>query len=389
MSKQPSEPWTTNLEYAVEKKNWQPDRPRCDGCDAEFNAVNRRHHCRRCGACVCDDCSKKNLTLPGHSSSERVCNNCFASVSRLRAWVKAQLPDITSCYNGSHTALTCVVSRASATQQGTALIYVGPPAGSRPSSPLTLNCASALWLSATLLLICWRDAAGAFAYQPLAALQAVELGPSASLADAVDAALKQKALLTLSAPAAESVSLRGSASPRGTVRSDGVTRRRAVPSEDDDDGAGCCGCFGGSGKVSGSVKPGAPGSIVGAAQLKETMFSLSFSSGVSVTFAAGSPDAARACLGRWRDTLTSAGPAAVHHARALAGSAAVTPEALASKEVSRLRQEERKGKADAAAHEFLRNIKAGGGGRDSGAAAARSSRYRRGGEETAVMLEAD
>jgi hypothetical protein len=32
-------------------------------CDGRFTLVNRRHHCRKCGACVCGKCSGCRLVL--------------------------------------------------------------------------------------------------------------------------------------------------------------------------------------------------------------------------------------------------------------------------------------------------------------------------------------
>ncbi len=38
---------------------WMPDTPDCTSCKQEFSFWLRKHHCRACGACVCDDCSKQ------------------------------------------------------------------------------------------------------------------------------------------------------------------------------------------------------------------------------------------------------------------------------------------------------------------------------------------
>jgi len=42
----------------------------------------RQHHCRRCGAAGCDECTREKVQLPilGHEFPVRVCNNCAASV---------------------------------------------------------------------------------------------------------------------------------------------------------------------------------------------------------------------------------------------------------------------------------------------------------------------
>lgn len=38
---------------------WSPSRdcPRCELCRTSFHVLNWRHHCRKCGRCVCHDCS--------------------------------------------------------------------------------------------------------------------------------------------------------------------------------------------------------------------------------------------------------------------------------------------------------------------------------------------
>lgn len=42
----------------------------------------RQHHCRRCGAAACDDCTREKCVMPimGHEFAVRVCNNCAASI---------------------------------------------------------------------------------------------------------------------------------------------------------------------------------------------------------------------------------------------------------------------------------------------------------------------
>lgn len=66
---------------------WVPDElvNSCQRCGVEFNSLwRRKHHCRRCGACVCDTCSAKRCALPGSEARQRVCDLCFAAASRLR-----------------------------------------------------------------------------------------------------------------------------------------------------------------------------------------------------------------------------------------------------------------------------------------------------------------
>ncbi|KAK7877746.1 hypothetical protein WMY93_030560 [Mugilogobius chulae] len=62
---------------------WVPDSEAsiCMRCHkAKFTAVNRRHHCRKCGYVVCGPCSEKRLLLPSQSSRPvRVCDFCHDS----------------------------------------------------------------------------------------------------------------------------------------------------------------------------------------------------------------------------------------------------------------------------------------------------------------------
>ncbi|XP_043921550.1 pleckstrin homology domain-containing family F member 2 [Protopterus annectens] len=64
---------------------WVPDSEAavCMRCQkAKFTAVNRRHHCRKCGFVVCGPCSEKKYILPSQSSKPvRVCDFCYDAVS--------------------------------------------------------------------------------------------------------------------------------------------------------------------------------------------------------------------------------------------------------------------------------------------------------------------
>ncbi|XP_069494286.1 zinc finger FYVE domain-containing protein 21 isoform X2 [Ambystoma mexicanum] len=52
--------------FCLEEPQWVPDKecPRCMQCDAKFDFLTRKHHCRRCGKCFCDKCCSKKVTLP-------------------------------------------------------------------------------------------------------------------------------------------------------------------------------------------------------------------------------------------------------------------------------------------------------------------------------------
>uniref|UniRef100_A0A3B3X8Y8 Pleckstrin homology and FYVE domain containing 1 n=1 Tax=Poecilia mexicana TaxID=48701 RepID=A0A3B3X8Y8_9TELE len=67
----------TKTTYA---KSWIPDRvaQKCMRCLATFTAINRRHHCRKCGFVVCNACSKGRALIQHINPNKplRVCKVC-------------------------------------------------------------------------------------------------------------------------------------------------------------------------------------------------------------------------------------------------------------------------------------------------------------------------
>ncbi|KAL7714471.1 Rho guanine nucleotide exchange factor [Entamoeba marina] len=53
---------------------WVQDTTNCQVCDAKFTALFRKHHCRKCGACICSNCSKHTIII--NKKKERVCDKC-------------------------------------------------------------------------------------------------------------------------------------------------------------------------------------------------------------------------------------------------------------------------------------------------------------------------
>nr|XP_004665690.1 zinc finger FYVE domain-containing protein 21 isoform X2 [Jaculus jaculus] len=51
--------------FGLEEPQWVPDKecPRCMHCDAKFDFITRKHHCRRCGKCFCDRCCSQKVPL--------------------------------------------------------------------------------------------------------------------------------------------------------------------------------------------------------------------------------------------------------------------------------------------------------------------------------------
>ena len=79
-------------QHALEMKGfapvWIPDElaQRCMSCHAKFNVINRRHHCRYCGDCICGKCFENKIVCPGLGSEvQRVCPKCYKLIKELRA----------------------------------------------------------------------------------------------------------------------------------------------------------------------------------------------------------------------------------------------------------------------------------------------------------------
>ena len=66
-----------SMEEKIAARPWAEDGPICNHCGSEFSAVNRRHHCRKCGALVCVVCAPNDNQRPvpefGYMESVRVC----------------------------------------------------------------------------------------------------------------------------------------------------------------------------------------------------------------------------------------------------------------------------------------------------------------------------
>lgn len=82
-----------SLEHAAV---WIPDAEAsiCMHCrKTQFTVLNRRHHCRKCGAVVCNPCSSKKFLLPAQSSKPlRVCVSCYDTLSNLSRVTTGETP---------------------------------------------------------------------------------------------------------------------------------------------------------------------------------------------------------------------------------------------------------------------------------------------------------
>ena len=90
--------WKQRIPFRRKKKDrqtigeveWMPDKdaPACLLCEKKFSIRVRRHHCRRCGAVFCANCSKARLKwndphdhVDTEAAGLRACNGCVAEVS--------------------------------------------------------------------------------------------------------------------------------------------------------------------------------------------------------------------------------------------------------------------------------------------------------------------
>mmetsp|Transcript_35830 Transcript_35830/g.100795 ORF Transcript_35830/g.100795 Transcript_35830/m.100795 type:complete len:393 (-) Transcript_35830:105-1283(-) len=64
---------------SVARDQWGQDTPTCHLCSAGFTLLRRRHHCRKCGQCVCGACSPNAVMLEGYATRQRVCKACVGA----------------------------------------------------------------------------------------------------------------------------------------------------------------------------------------------------------------------------------------------------------------------------------------------------------------------
>lgn len=65
---------------------WRSDSSNCQLCNAAFGFLTRRHHCRNCGKCVCESCSKEKCRVPriDERALMKVCNECARELKKAR-----------------------------------------------------------------------------------------------------------------------------------------------------------------------------------------------------------------------------------------------------------------------------------------------------------------
>ncbi|KAK0058418.1 zinc finger FYVE domain-containing protein 21 [Biomphalaria pfeifferi] len=67
--------------FTVEEPPWSEEAAHCENveCKAKFDILNRKHHCRRCGKCLCNNCCNSQIILPRMSFIDPVrhCKSCY------------------------------------------------------------------------------------------------------------------------------------------------------------------------------------------------------------------------------------------------------------------------------------------------------------------------
>ncbi|KAJ2892904.1 Vacuolar protein-sorting-associated protein 27, partial [Coemansia aciculifera] len=95
---------------------WE-ESPVCQRCRTAFTFTNRKHHCRHCGKCYCNDCSSNNTPIPKFAIYDpvRVCHGCYLRLKKIDSDSES-LPSLPSAmYAQTSSARPAAVSSATAT----------------------------------------------------------------------------------------------------------------------------------------------------------------------------------------------------------------------------------------------------------------------------------
>ena len=68
----------------------------CQVCTSAFGLMNRRHHCRACGACVCESCSREKVRIPSLDPRAlfKCCNLCASELKAARRYGSNRSSDL-------------------------------------------------------------------------------------------------------------------------------------------------------------------------------------------------------------------------------------------------------------------------------------------------------
>ena len=88
--------WTKFIKKSL-RNEWKKSSA-CQICRKKFGVFYRKHHCRKCGSCVCDKCSPFRSTLPelDYCDMVRICQNCGKNIEAKR---KGALSNSTPNFN--------------------------------------------------------------------------------------------------------------------------------------------------------------------------------------------------------------------------------------------------------------------------------------------------
>lgn len=95
---------------------WVPDEEvtHCRGCNSEFDYINRKHHCRRCGMVHCEQCTDYRDLLPhefGYRDPVRVCRNCHEIVLPYQQFLSTNIANHQRINNIDVASSNCQVRR--------------------------------------------------------------------------------------------------------------------------------------------------------------------------------------------------------------------------------------------------------------------------------------
>lgn len=73
---------------SVEGPEWvkDSDAPKCQGCNEEFTQINRRHHCRGCGKCMCGKCTDYWWVFHKRKTGTEAQRVCLPCQNLLKSW---------------------------------------------------------------------------------------------------------------------------------------------------------------------------------------------------------------------------------------------------------------------------------------------------------------
>ncbi|KAJ2781991.1 Vacuolar protein-sorting-associated protein 27 [Coemansia javaensis] len=77
-------PTSSAIIDAASAPEWT-DSPVCQRCRTAFTMTNRKHHCRNCGLCFCNDCSSNSTPIPKFAIYDpvRVCHGCYLRLKKI------------------------------------------------------------------------------------------------------------------------------------------------------------------------------------------------------------------------------------------------------------------------------------------------------------------